>query len=42
MGFLKKLLLVGVTVTFTWTAAGAGHNSAPVTRPAVNCQVRIV
>ena len=40
---LKKLLLmVTVTMTFTITAAGAGHSSAPVTRPAVNCSVRIV
>ena len=29
MGFLKKLLLVGVSVTFTWTAAGAGTTVLP-------------
>ena len=40
---LKKLLLmVTVTLTFTISAAGAGHSSAPVTRPALNCSVRIV
>ena len=46
MGFLKKLLLVGVTagvsVTFTCTATGAGHSSAPGTQPSIGCQVRIV